>query len=108
MKNELIHRRVNMKKLLNVFAFFKSTLAVSIAVSLFPLFLGGLSSFIAVFLTFGFVVSIAVKEIYNKNHYFFYFNNGLSKMQLRVFSYLMNVIFALLLASALILLRHLF
>lgn len=97
-----------MRKVLNVFAFFKSTLPISIGVSLFPLFLGGLSSFVLTFLTFGFIVSIAIKEIYNKANYIFYFNNGLSKGQLWLFSYLMNVIFAVVLASLVIVLRRLF
>ena len=97
-----------MRKVLNVFAFFKSTLPISIGVSLFPLFLGGLSSFVLTFLTFGFIVSLSIKEIYNKSNYIFYFNNGLSKLQLWLFSYFMNVIFALVFSSIIIFLKLLF
>ena len=97
-----------MRKVQNVFAFFKSALAINIAISIFPFLLGGLSSFVLTFLTFGFIVSIAIKEIYNKANYIFYFNNGLSKGQLWLFSYLMNVIFAVVLASLVIVLRRLF
>lgn len=97
-----------MRKVQNVFTFFKSTLSITIAVSVVPLLLGGVSSFISVFLTFGFIVSLAIKEIYNKSNYIFYYNNGLSKGQLWLFSYLMNVIFALVLASILIVLKRVF
>lgn len=97
-----------MRKISNVFAFFKSTLPVSIAVSLFPLYLGGWSSFVFTFITFGFIVSLAIKEVYNKANYIFYFNNGLSKGQLWLFSYLINVIFAVVLACLVIFLGRLF
>ena len=97
-----------MRKVQNVFAFFKSTLAINIAISIFPFFLGGLSAFIAVFLTFGFIVSLAIKEIYNKSNYIFYYNNGLSKGQLWLFSYFMNVIFALVFSSIIIFIKLLF
>jgi hypothetical protein len=97
-----------MRKLLNVFAFFKSTLTVNVAISLFAFILGGVNAFISAVVTFGFFGSLAIKEIYNKSNYIFYFNNGLSKGQLWLFSYLMSWIFVLLLASILILLKRLF
>lgn len=97
-----------MRKVLNVFAFFKSTLAINIAISILPFILGGLSAFVIIFLTFGFVVALAIKEIYNKSNYIFYFNNGLSKAQLWIYSYLMNVIFVLLFSSIIIFIKLLF
>lgn len=97
-----------MRKVLNVFAFFKSTLAINIAISILPFILGGLSAFVFIFLTFGFVVALAIKEIYNNSNYIFYFNNGLSKAQLWIYSYLMNVIFVLLFSSIIIFIKLLF
>lgn len=98
----------NMRKILNIFAFFKSTLAINIAVSAFPFFLGGIDGFVTIFLTFGFIVSLSIKEISNKSNYIFYFNNELSKLQLWLYSYAMTVIFAILLASIVILFNQLF
>lgn len=98
----------NMRKVLNVFAFFKSTLAINIALSAFTFVLGGIDGFVTIFLTFGFIVSISIKEIYDKSNYIFYFNNGLSKLKLWLYSYVMTVVFAVLFASVLILLEQLF
>jgi hypothetical protein len=97
-----------MRKVQNVFAFFKSTLAINIAVSILFFYVGGLSAFISIFLTLGFVVSLAIKEIYNKSNYIFYFNNGLSKLQLWLFSYFITVIVALVFSSIIIFLKLLF
>ncbi|MGC4040774.1 MAG: hypothetical protein QM710_08340 [Flavobacterium sp.] len=88
------------KSLLNLFEFFKSALAVNLALSLCAVLFGGLSLFAIVFLTFGFAVSIAVKEVTYKNHYLFYYNNGLSKAKLWFYCYLINVLFLLLLLAA--------
>lgn len=59
---------------------------------------GGYSEFILTFLSFGFVVSIAIKEVRNKEEYLFYYNNGFSKLQLWIFSVILNVVSALLLS----------
>jgi predicted branched-subunit amino acid permease len=42
----------------------------------------------------GFFISIVIKEVNSKNEYLFYFNNGISKMNLLVFSFIMNFVFA--------------
>jgi hypothetical protein len=75
------------KKLGNIFEFFKSTIAINLAVSLLPLLFGGLLVFNYSVVSFGFVISLAVKEINSKNEYLFYFNNGLSKGALWFYSW---------------------
>lgn len=64
---------------------------MNIAVSIAPLLIGGLPFFEATFLTIGFLTSLLVKEVNNKNEYFFYNNNGISNTQLWIFSYFINV-----------------
>lgn len=59
---------------------------------------GGFSEFILTFISFGFVVSIAIKEVRNKEEYLFYYNNGFSKVQLWIFSAILNAVSALLLS----------
>jgi len=88
-----------MRKILNIFAFFKSTLAVNLACSMIPLYFGGIEVFVSIFLSFGFIVSISLKEVYNQSNYIFYFNNGLSKLQLWLYSYMMNVFFVFVISS---------
>ena len=91
------------KKFLNIFEFFKSTLLVNLSLSVISILFGGMSNFVTVFLSFGFILSIAVKEMNRKNDYLFYYNNGLSKIQLWIFSY----IFTFLLLILLIVIRNL-
>lgn len=86
------------RKLHNIFEFYRSTLAVNLAISLLSFLFGGFSEFILTFMTFGFVVSIAIQEVRKKEDYLFYFNNGLSKAQLWIFSLLLNGISVLLLS----------
>jgi hypothetical protein len=78
------------RKLANIFAFYKTILPINLAISILPLLFGGLSFFEAVFLTFGFFVGILFKEVRAKNEYSFYNNNGISNMQLWVLSYILN------------------
>jgi hypothetical protein len=56
----------------------------------------GESQMFLVTVTFGFIVSIALKEVNNKNEYLFYYNNGVSKSQLWVVSFIMAQFFVLL------------
>lgn len=84
------------RKLLNIFEFFKTTLTVNLLVCAIAVFLGGFDYFFIWFLSFGFLASIGFKEFYRKKEYLFYFNNGVSKMQLFLFSYLMTFCTALL------------
>lgn len=79
-----------MRKLANVFEFYKTMLPVNLLVSGIAVFLGGFDYFFIFFLSFGFFASIAFKEFYRKNEYLFYVNNGVSKVQLLIFSYLMT------------------
>ena len=86
------------RKLHNIFEFYKSTLAINSAISLMCFLFGGFSEFILTFMTFGFAVSIAMHEVRKKEEYLFYFNNGLSKVQLWIFSMLLNGLSVLLLS----------
>ena len=88
------------RKLHNTFEFYKSTLPVNLVISLLPTLYGGIEGFSSVFMTFGFVTSIAVKEISSKETYLFYHNNGLSRMQLWMSSALFNLLFCGVLALA--------
>jgi hypothetical protein len=80
-----------MKTLKNSFEFFKSTLFINLSVCLVSLLFGGVDSFFFIFASFGFMISIFYKEIYRRNDYLFYANNGISKIKLIVFSYLFTV-----------------
>jgi len=97
-----------MRKTLNIFAFFKSILPLNLAISIVSLLLMGISEFIITFITFGFIFSLAMKQFYKKSEYIYYYNNGLSRTQLWVFSYFMAVIFALASGSAIVFLKFLF
>ena len=88
-----------MKKLRNAWEFYKSTLPVSIGISILPALLGNFSTSIGAFLTFGLIASLACKEFGRaKAEYNFYFNNGLSKQQLWTFTFVGNFILMLVLA----------
>jgi len=65
-------------------------LPINLAVSILPLLIGGLPFFEAVFLTLGFFTSLLFKEVNNKNEYSFYYNNGISNIQLWILSYILN------------------
>ncbi len=79
------------RKLDNVFEFFKSTLLINIAVCLVCLLFGGVDSFFFIFASFGFLLSVLYKETYRKSDYLFYANNGISKIQLLGYSYLLTL-----------------
>ena len=83
------------RKTANIFEFFKSTIAVNYTISLLALFLIGLSGFFIFSISFGFVVSIVTKEVKENQYYLFYFNNGISKPQLWLFSYVINFLFSM-------------
>jgi hypothetical protein len=57
---------------------------------------GGFETFKFVLIIFGFFISILIKEVNYKNEYLFYYNNGISKLKLLTFSFLMNIIFSML------------
>lgn len=85
--------QMNERKIYNIIAFYKSTLPINIVISIVPLLCGGISFFISVFLTFGFFTAILIKEVNQKNEYLFYYNNGLSKITLWIFSSILNFVF---------------
>jgi len=80
------------KTWMNTFEFFKSTLFINLSICLVSLLFGGIDSFFFVFASFGFMISIFYKEIYRKNDYLFYANNGVSKIELIVSSYFYTLI----------------
>ena len=82
------------KKLANIFEFYKSTLAINLAISALSWVFGGFDLFEIVLIFFGFFISVLIKEVNAKKEYLFYFNNGISKTELLLFSFLMNFIFS--------------
>lgn len=83
------------RKVVNLFEFFKSTLIINLAVSTVSILLVGIDSFLMIFLSFGFVISLAVKEVNHKNDYLFYANNGISKIQLWMYCCCFNILFSI-------------
>ena len=49
------------------------------------MFFGGFEMFKLGIVFCGFFINILIKEVNSKNEYLFYFNNGISKMNLLVF-----------------------
>ncbi|HCQ11749.1 MAG TPA: hypothetical protein DIU01_00445 [Flavobacterium sp.] len=60
-----------------------------------PLLFFGADAFISVFLTIGFLASFLSKEVSHNSNYIFFYNNGISKIQLWVWTYLMNAFFGI-------------
>lgn len=56
---------------------------------------GGFETFKYTFIIFGFFISLLIKEVNTKNEYLFYYNNGISKIQLFVYGFLMNFVFSM-------------
>ncbi|MBB1194707.1 hypothetical protein DNC80_13635 [Flavobacterium sp. SOK18b] len=56
---------------------------------------GGFETFKYVLLFFGFFISLLIKEVNAKNEYLFYYNNGISKIQLIVYGFLINFFFSM-------------
>lgn len=96
------------RKLTNVFEFFKTTLGINLAVSTIAVLMVGFEYFFIMLLSFGFALSIGFKELYRKNDYLFYSNNGISKIQILVFSYLMTICIAVLIGFITFLFRKIF
>lgn len=94
MKTFLLKRKFNcIKKLANIFEFYKSTLVVNFAVCLVASLFGKPHYLPFIFVSYGFILSLVFKEIYHKNDYLFYCNNGISKIQLMIFSCCFNIVF---------------
>lgn len=80
----------------NIFEFYKSTLIITLSISLLGLALGGFEIFKIILVVFGFWISILMKEVNSKKEYLFYYNNGISKYKLLSISFLINVVFSVL------------
>ncbi|CAA9197867.1 hypothetical protein FLA105534_01828 [Flavobacterium bizetiae] len=63
---------------------------INLTVCAIAVVLGGFDYFFIMFLSFGFLMSIGFKELYRRNDYLFYSNNGISKIWLLIMSYLMT------------------
>jgi len=85
----------NLRKIKVLFEFYKSTLLYSI--SIFILFLIFSKPFIAFFWgsIIGLLLVLFLKETNKNNDYLFYFNCGLTKVQLFGFSLILNLIITL-------------
>jgi len=70
--------------------------------------IGGFDYFFIMFLSVGFLISIGFKELYRKNEYLFYLNNGISKWQLLLFSYLFTFIATVIVRLIVFLIKALF
>lgn len=82
------------KKWLNVFSFFKSIFIVNFLFSILCLIFIDTKSFTICFLTFGYFLSLLLKELYPKRkaEYIFYYNNGLTKVELLIYCFLLNLV----------------
>lgn len=67
------------------------------SISVLAWIFGGFETFKYVLIIFGFCISILIKEVNAKNEYLFYYNNGVSKLQLFVYGFLMNCVFSMVL-----------
>ncbi|KQB40978.1 hypothetical protein RC62_4353 [Flavobacterium aquidurense] len=62
-------------------------MVINLTVCAVAVLFGGFDYFFITILSFGFLMSIAFKELYRQNDYLFYSNNGISKIHLLVFAY---------------------
>ena len=83
-----------MKKTLLFFEYYKSTLPINLGFSVIGL-MQGAAVFLTLFSTIGLFTAILFKEAFNKNQYYFYYNNGLNKVQLISFCFIMNVLISI-------------
>ena len=81
------------KKWLNVFSFFTSNFIVNFMISVLCLIFVDLKTSVICFLSFGFFIALYFREVYPKRkiEYIFYFNNGLTKTELILYCFLLNV-----------------
>ncbi|RZJ69364.1 MAG: hypothetical protein EOO45_13680 [Flavobacterium sp.] len=83
-----------MKKLLLLSEYYKSTLPVNLGFSVIGL-MQGAEMFLTLFSTIGLFAAILLKEVVRKNQYYFYYNNGLNKVQLISFCLITNVLISI-------------
>jgi len=79
-----------------------------LAVCSIAVLLGGFDYFFIMFLSFGFLMSFGFKELYRKSDYLFYSNNGVTKIQLWIFSYILTYCAAVLISLIIFLIKKLF
>jgi hypothetical protein len=84
-----------LNKLLNILEFYKSTVVVNYTISAIAYLFIDVAAFFAISITFGFILSLAIIEVKTKQYYLFYYNNGISKLQLWLGSFFINIIFSL-------------
>ena len=80
-----------MRKFSNILAFYKSLALTNLAISTAAGIIGGYDTFAFGFLALGFVLAVALKEVNSRSEYIFYRNNGLERIQLWVFAYVLNI-----------------
>lgn len=73
-----------------ILEFYKKLCPLIFTFSIVSLLFMMFSVFLFVFLFFSFFISILIFEVNNKKDYVFYFNNGVTKPQLWVVSFLIN------------------
>ncbi|TDE03984.1 hypothetical protein E0F91_10155 [Flavobacterium sandaracinum] len=72
-------------------------MTINLSVSGLAWVFGGFETFKYVLIFFGFFISLLIKEVNAKNEYLFYYNNGISKLQLFIYTFLVNFAFSLVL-----------
>lgn len=95
LKLKFFTKKERIRTLRNIVAFYTSTLTINVCISLTGFLFGGFPEVILLFVSFGFMASLALKEVRNKEEYLFYFNNGLSRMRLWMYSAMFNFTVAL-------------
>jgi hypothetical protein len=78
---------------------------VNLATCTIAVLMGGLDYFFIMFIGFGFLMSIGFRELYRKNEYLFYANNGISKWQLLLVSYFFTCFTAVIIGLAVFVIR---
>jgi hypothetical protein len=81
---------------------------INLTVCAIAVLLGGFDYFFIMFLSFGFLMSIGFKELYRKNDYLFYSNNGISKLWLLLSSYVMTFVATILIGLIVFLIKKIF
>lgn len=82
---------ISTRKLFLLLHFYKSILFLNLGLSLMGL-LRNMNSFFSVFCFLGLIVSFLYKEKYRHYQYYFYYNNGLTKVQLYGFCFCLNIV----------------
>jgi len=81
------------------FEFYKKLFPLIFIFSVASMFFMIFSLFVFVSVFFSFFISILIFEVNNKREYIFYFNNGITKYQLWIISFFINLSILLILLS---------